>query len=282
MEQFIIIGGGCYGTYHTRQLYRAIQKSKLQDCQLVVVDRNAEPEIKKEFSSNHNIKFVQSDWHTYLMEIFDNSPPKDPSGETFRIIPPPFAPHLYFDWLRASTQKKLEEAGRGEIKVGREGFEYKMNLPYEFTDKTGNHFISRAGWTCPATCIEPHLCPAVKGVRDWDLEFDLRDFVNGQMPGPSVSAANHLKVAGLNNGGTSLAETQVPFPTHFEAVETFNCHHYIFGIGAIAGSKFIEARERTLSLAQTLGPGKREIRIAVGTLSHCHGVVATLHLSLPG
>ncbi len=276
--RFIVIGGGCYGLYHTRQLSKAIQKGKLPlDSQLIVVDRNLEPRVKKEFPDQPNLSFIQKDWQSFLLAFFDNLALFNPVTDLdqVQIIPPPFAPHLYFDWLRFSTRQKLIEMGLAEIQVQREGFEYKMQLPYEFSDKTGNHFLSRAGWTCPATCIEPHLCPAVKGVRDWDLEEDLRNFVNGKLVKPSISARSQLEMAKLNNGGKGLIDLE----PHFEAVETFLCHHFIFGIGAIAGRKFLEARERMLRLALSLGPEKKEARVAVGTLSHCHGVVATLYFS---
>ncbi len=60
--RFIVIGGGCYGLYHSGQLYKAIQKGKLPaDTKLIVVDRNEMPKSRQTHGANSNYAFVQSD-----------------------------------------------------------------------------------------------------------------------------------------------------------------------------------------------------------------------------
>ena len=281
--RFVVIGGGCYGIYHSGQLYKAIQKGKLPAAsRLIIVDRNAEPPAKTRFGHLPHFTFVQSDWHEYLMQFMNGPTGFDPArdGETVQLVPPPFAPHLFFDWLRAATTRALQERGLQNFQVEREGFEYPLRTPYEYHDpETGNHFISRAGWTCPATCIEPRLCPAVKNVRDWDLDTDLRDFVAGRPIKPSASARQTLERAGLPNGPDGQAAIlETPPPEHFGGVETFRCHHFIYGIGTVPALRLYEARERLVRLALSLEKAHPETRVAVGTISHCHGVVATILL----
>ncbi len=280
--RFLIIGGGCYGIYHSGQLYKAIQKGKLPaDSRLIVIDRNAAPPALAEHGNKPGFEFVQSDWQTFLLQFLADPQQYDPArdGESVQLIPPPYAPHLYFDWLRFATEAQLHALGHTEIHQEREGFEYKMHTPYEYIDlKNGNHFLSRAGWTCPAFCIEPRLCPAVKDVRDWDLDSDLRNFVAGQPLQPSVSAAPRLAAAGLANGQSDRAGLDLPPPGRYSSVETFKCYHYTHGIGAIPALRMIEARERMVQLALSLDDNRPEARVAVGTLSHCHGVIATLLL----
>lgn len=281
--RFIVIGGGCYGVYHSGQLYKSIQKGKLPaDSQLIVVDRNAQPRAMLEHGSKLGFSFVQSDWQAFLQEFFSDPARYNPAtdGDEVQIVPAPFAPHLFFDWLQFSVKERLRELGRNEIKIEREGFDYKMSLPYEYTDKVGNHFISRAGWTCPTACIEPRLCPAVKGLRDWDLQLDLRNFVAGQAVKPSESAVVKLTAASLPNGATASLEP-LPFaPGYFAGVETFTCHHFSHGIGTTPARQLFDALANLLELALSLGPNTPEARIAVGTVSHCHGVVATLRVNL--
>lgn len=280
--RFIIIGGGCYGIYHSHQLYKAIQKGKLPaDTRLIVIDRNATPPALAEHGHKPGYEFVQSDWQDYLLAFF--SDPRqydlDRDGETVHIVPPPYAPHLFFDWLRLSTAAYLKAQGYSHIQIEREGFEYKMHTPYEYIDpKNGNHFLSRAGWTCPAFCVEPRLCPAVKGVRDWDLANDLENFVFGRPVQPSTSAASRLAAAQLANGQPSTALLDTPPAGRYSLAETFKCHHYMHGIGTIAAPRLFEARERVVQVALKLDEAHPEARVAVGTVSHCHGVVATIAL----
>jgi hypothetical protein len=282
--RFVVIGGGCYGIYHSGQLYKAIQKGKLPPAsQLVMVDRNAEPPARAKFGQLPNFTFVQADWHDYLMQFMRDPSRFDPArnGESVQIVPPPYAPHLFFEWLRAATAQALQERGLQNLQVEREGFNYPMHTPYEYIDpQNGNHFLSRAGWTCPATCIEPRLCPAVKDVRDWDLDADLRAFVAGQPVKPSVSAGPALEQAGLANGvgSPATAVLETPPPERFGGVETFKCHHFVYGIGTVPALRLYEARERLVRLALGLDEAHPETRVAVGTVSHCHGVVATILL----
>jgi len=281
--RFIIIGGGCYGTYHSGQLYKSIQKGKLPaDSQLIIVDRNAQPKAMTAHGDKPGFSFVQSDWQAFLQTLFSDPARYNPAtdGEEVQIVPAPFAPHLFFDWLRFSVGEKLKELGRDEIVLEREGFDYKLSLPYEFTDKTGNHFISRAGWTCPTACIEPRLCPAVKGLRDWDLGVDLPNFVVGQAVKPSQSAALKLNAASLPNGSTALAEAGPLAPGYFAGTELFTCHHFSHGIGTTPARQLFEARARLIALATWLGPAHPEARVVIGTVSHCHGVAATVRMAL--
>lgn len=281
--RFIVIGGGCYGVYHSGQLYKAIQKGKLPaDSQLIMVDRNAAPRAVQEHAGKPNFVFVQSDWHDFLMAYFADNSHYDPAraGDSVHVVPPPYAPHLFFDWLRAATAQKLAELGRRDIKVEREGFDFKLNTPYELTNDYGNHFMSRAGWTCPATCIEPHICPAIKAERDWDLDDDLRRLVAGKPVLPSLTAAPMLETANIANAMTapdSFYLRQVA--SSFDSIETFTCHHFIFGIGTVTAARMLAARERMIQLALSLNAARPSARVAVGTVSHCHGVVACIKFS---
>ena len=153
-----------------------------------------------------------------------------------------------------------------------------MDLPFEFTDKDSNHYISRAGWLCPTTCIEPRVCPAVKGVRDWDLDRDVRNFVAGQPVLASISAAPKLQAANLANGQQAAFSQKSLTPAEFGGVETFTCHHFVHGIGTVPARRLFEARTHLLEAALALNPAHPVTRFAIATVSHCHGVVATLRL----
>jgi hypothetical protein len=159
----------------------------------------------------------------------------------------------------------------------RDGFEDTLHLPFESTNAEKNHFMSRAGWMCPTTCIEPRLCPAIKDVRDWDLAEDLQPYVAGYNVTPSVTAAAKLQEGNMANGTTQVL---TPLKRDFAGVETFTCHHYSHGIGTTAAKSLFESRQRVLTHALNLTPANPVTRIAIGTVSRCHGVVAGLKISL--
>ncbi len=277
--RFIVIGGGCYSKYHSGQLYKAVQKGKLPaDTRLILIDRNEHPAAMDLHGDKPGFEFVRSDWQAYLQAFFSDPSLYNPAidGDSVQIVPAPFAPHLLFDWLHFSTRARLDELGRSDVLIERDAFDEKMSLPYEHTDVKGNQYMSRAGWTCPTTCIEPHICPAVKGVRDWDLDEDVRAVASGGLVQPSVSAAARLTSANMANGATALLE---PAP-HYAGAITFTCHHFSHGIGTVSARRLFEARETLIQAASSLSIAHPEARFAVGTVSHCHGVVATLKLSL--
>ncbi|MEI7554323.1 hypothetical protein [Candidatus Chlorohelix sp.] len=286
--KLIVIGGGCYGIYHSAQLYKAILNGKLPaDTRLIIVDRNAHPPALEKFGNAPQFEFVQSDWQEYLQKFFAETQNYNfaTHADSVQIVPAPFAPHLLFDWLQFAATKRLLELGHSGIVIERIGFEERTMLPYEYFDpQKGNRYISRAGWKCPTACIEPRKCPALKDVRDWDLEEDVRRVANGKLPVPSFTAAQRLSTANKPNSQSQSLPVSDNFasnPSPFEAVVTFTCHHFSHGIGTTPARQLFDARERAVALALSLTTEHPVARLAVGTISRCHGVLAALKISLP-
>jgi hypothetical protein len=286
MFRFIVIGGGCYGIYHSSQLYKAIQKGKLPaESRLIIVDRNMRPKALDVHGDKPVFIFVQSDWQAYLQEFFSDPSRFNPEtdGETVQIVPAPFAPHLLFDWLLFSSSQALHEAGYTNLVLERAPFDEHLNLPYEYTDQKGNHYLSRAGWTCPTACIEPQKCPAIKDTRDWDLEDDVKQYAAGFPVKPSVTAAIRLQNEGKRNplpSGARVPGDELPLDRGYSGAITFTCHHFSHGIGTTPARQLVEARRQVINIAKGLDSSRPEARIAIGTVSRCHGVVATLKISL--
>jgi hypothetical protein len=272
----------------------------------VIVDRNATPPALAVHGDKPAFRFVQSDWQAFLQAFLASDSSDNPTaqfdpdrdGDTVQIVPAPFAPHLLFDWLEQATRQCLQGFGLATpIQVERVGFDYQMGLPFESTDPVGNHYISRAGWMCPVHCIEPQNCPAVRGHRDWDLAEDVRRFVQGLPVLASASAATKLEAAHLANGATNdttkatglpLAELptfnnknnqKILNPADFAGIESFGCYHFVYGIGTVPVRHLFEARERIVKVALSLTPTHPSTNFAIATVSHCHGVVATLRLT---
>jgi hypothetical protein len=232
--QLIVIGGGCYGCYHTRQLLKAHQRGKIAAQRFVVVDRNPACRALTEFAAEPLVEVVRSDWarflHTYLRERAVTTDD--------RLVPAPFAPHLLFDWLLDAMQEDVPQHA-----VRRVHCELALDLPYEQSDEVGNRFISAAGWRCPASCIEPARCPAIRSERTWEL--------------------GELVLAGAARAAIPYAHTAL-----------FTCRHYAYGVGTIPVRELVRARIELAAIVRQSQPAP--LRALIGTVSACHGVLGEL------
>jgi hypothetical protein len=201
--RLIIIGGGCYGCYHARQLLKAQHRGKIAAEAFIVVDRNPACRALTEFATEPLVRVVRADWAAYLRAELGACPPDTAD----RLVPAPFAPHLLCDWLLAAAR-----AAAPERAIERMACELALGLPFERGDTVGNRFISAAGWICPATCIEPARCPAIHDTRTWEL-------------------------GDLVRAGAARAATP------YQQVALFTSRHYAFGIGTIPVAELARARQ---------------------------------------
>lgn len=146
----VVVGGGCFGTYHARQLLRAVRSGQLRGERLLVVDRDPGCRAARELAPELEVEFERSDWLSFLRRWLPVASPAD------HLIPAPRAPHLLWEWLAGALGLEPAEAPGG------------WGLPYEVA-ASGAVFISAAAWRCPATCVEPAHCPVLHAPRDWDL-----------------------------------------------------------------------------------------------------------------
>jgi hypothetical protein len=146
-----VIGGGCFGTYHTRQVLKAVRAGRLPGEQLLVVDRNPDCAVARTLGSEPEVALFTDDWLAFLRVWLPEASPAD------HIVPNPLAPHLLWEWLAAELDCVELEAPRD------------WGLPYEWPGGQGEVFLSAAAWVCPTTCVEPAHCPALHAPRDWDL-----------------------------------------------------------------------------------------------------------------
>jgi hypothetical protein len=190
VRTFVVFGGAEVGAVEARQLKRAMSARRLETARIVVVDRDPDCLL----SADPGVELEVADWSKWLFEKLDTF-----SGED-HLVPYHYAPHLFLSWLWAMVEarggrlERLEVAPRG--------------LPWEAPTRSGDRGLSYAAWKCPALCIEPDYCPATRGLRDWDLERDLREAA-----GPD--------------------ETIV-----------LPCLHLAYGVSTLPVSRLLQARER--------------------------------------
>ena len=150
----VVIGGGCYGCYHTRQLLKAMRSGRLMGRRLLVVDRDPGCAAAREFAGAPEVSVITEEWGTFLRTWLGSA---EARSDAAHLVPAPFAPHLLWEWLAEELAARAEEPPRD------------WDLPFERPGGPGRLFLSAAAWTCPATCVEPAHCPALHAPRDWDL-----------------------------------------------------------------------------------------------------------------
>lgn len=161
----VVIGGGCYGTYHAGQLLKACRAGRLQ-ARIIVVDRDPSCRAVQRLGGEPHFAFVCQEWEEFLRPWLWEPPPDA------HLVPAPFTPHLAFQWLLWAVQEAL---GRGVV-VSPEPLRLRPPVPFLHHAPDGQTYISYATWLCPVTCVEPAVCPHTRGPRDWSLAPALEAF----------------------------------------------------------------------------------------------------------
>jgi hypothetical protein len=241
----IVIGAGCYGTYHARQLDRARARGKLDARDIVLVDRQPAPPAARDFAGRPGFRFVVADWLDWLDDYLEHAP----SDTDDWLVPTPIGPHLMFEWLR---RRAVRAAGGNRVRHVRP--QALPETPYAERSPDGTGYLSFATWTCPVTCIEPAVCPATRGPKAWEMDEAV------------FAWARRSAAAGAP----------------MDDVRVFRCRHHAFGISAWPVAECVAARvglDRMLGAADRAADRPR--RLAVATTSSCHGILDVLEID-PG
>ena len=100
--RFIILGGGCYGTFYLRQLLRARAAEALSVSEIVVVDHNEIPRAAREHEPNDVVRYARSEWD----DFFDQHLATQNASTTDQFVPSPFNPHLGLAWLMRGIRQE--------------------------------------------------------------------------------------------------------------------------------------------------------------------------------
>src|SRR2546429_452157 len=102
-----IIGGGRAGTYHARQLLKAVRSGRLAGERLLIVDRSPSCPAGHEFGAEPEVSFAWSDWSRFLRDWLGGAAASD------HLVPAPLAPHLLWQWLGAELNAEQSQPPRG-------------------------------------------------------------------------------------------------------------------------------------------------------------------------
>lgn len=156
---FVIIGGGCYGSYYVGQLREARERGKLEWSRVAVLDRAGDG-CQVAAVEAPDVDVVCCEWTEFGERAFAE-PELWMSGQ---LVPAPIAPHVVRHWLTA----QLQAAGR-TLSTKRWPAGPPEGLPYADVTPAGELVLSWAPGLCPTNCIEPRMCPLTQDVRTWDM-----------------------------------------------------------------------------------------------------------------
>jgi hypothetical protein len=242
LDEIVIVGGGCYGTFYTRQLVEARKRGKVEFRRLLVVDRNPECQAAPDLVRDPTRELVVKDWDAFFdAYLGDAAEPsrraaEPPSRPPSVIVPSPLMPHLMYQWLVRRARKRWPTRVV-ESRPLSEG----PGTPYDVTSPDLVRYVSFADWICPTHCTEPSRCPVIRGPRTWEMREAIEDLA---------------------------ARLRMPAPILFE------CRHQVFAVGSFSVSQVV-AGDRFVAEAGSRG---EETDLLVGTVSACHGAINLLHL----
>lgn len=201
--RFVVIGGGCYGTFYTRQLLQAADANAIPRPDIVVVDHGSRPRVAREIA-DPRVTVARAEWDRFFDHYFASIP----ADADDRIVPPPFTPHVALAWLLRALN-----AAPYERSWSIEPFRGLPQAPYAQQGENGTLNASHADWICPVHCIEPETCPHTKGPRDWDM----------------------------TDTAAAFARTLAGFGQPVSQVHLFQCLHFTHGVGTYPASAVVGA-----------------------------------------
>ncbi|HSE65510.1 MAG TPA: hypothetical protein VLB12_00900 [Gemmatimonadales bacterium] len=239
LDEIVIVGGGCYGTFYTRQLVEARKRGKVEFRRLLVVDRNPECQAAPDLVGDPSRQLVVENWGIFFDGYLgEAAEPRSRGAAEPRsvIVPSPLMPHLMYQWLLRRARERWPSRVV-ESRPLSEG----PGTPYDVSSPDLVRYVSFADWICPTHCTEPSRCPVIRGPRTWEMREAIEDLA---------------------------ARLHMPAPILFE------CRHQVFAVGSFSVDEVV-AGDRVVAEAGSKG---EETDLLVGTVSACHGAINLLHL----
>lgn len=233
-----VIGGGCYGTFYVGQLERAREAGALDYRRLLVVDRDPACAASR-LPADPARHLVVEAWDPFLDGWVDAAA-RDRDGLEDMVVPSPLMPHLFASWLERAAGRRWA-ARRPALRP----VETPLGTPFDLLHDSGTRYVSFADWLCPTHCIEPHVCPAIRAPRTWEM-------------GDALTAWTAARGATHRTAGPAL----------------FTCRHVTYGVGMYPVRRAFEA----IALLEALAGSPEHGDLVIGSVSACHGAMAILHL----
>jgi hypothetical protein len=240
LRDVVIVGGGCYGTFYAGQLLRARERGKARWRRLIVADRDSACRFARELGTASDRELAVGEWCDFFDAYLAEAAAEPSADPPDAIVPSPLMPHLMFEWLVRQARRRWP----GRL-VETRPVPAGPGTPYDEQAPDGTRYVSFADWLCPVHCIEPAVCPIIRGPRTWEMSDAMEDLTH------------------------RLATT-----TATVGPVLFVCRHRVHGVGMFDVSTVVAGDALVTSAGQDGTP----VDILVGTVSACHGAASLLHL----
>lgn len=240
LGRVIIIGGGCYGSFYTRQLEQARARGRARYSRILVIDRNPECQVARELPPDADRELVVADWSAFLDQYLAGRRPGCQPGPGDVIVPSPLMPHLMYQWLLARARERWPER-----RIATAPISLEPGTPYDAVAPDHTRYLSFADWICPTHCIEPARCPVIRGPRTWEMSETI------------TRLAERLN-----------RERPTPPPV------LLRCRHTVFAVGTFGVDEVLEGDRCIAEVGATGEPAQ----VLVGTISACHGALNLMRL----
>jgi hypothetical protein len=232
----VIIGGGCYGSFYSGQLLEGRARGLLSFGRLLVVDRDPQCQVAREKVGEAGLSVITAEWGEFL----DGYLAGLTAGPGDVIVPSPFMPHLFRQWLERRAASRWP--GRS---VASAPLPSLVGTPYERPGADAATYLSWADWICPTHCTEPALCPAIRAPRTWSMPETLSGYAaRAGLSGPLAFEVRHIAhgvggfaTAAVLAAEARLAEIGARGPAEVVVTTTSHCHAAagVIRLGALVG-----------------------------------------------
>jgi hypothetical protein len=157
-------------------MLRAIRAGAVQARELLVVDRDPQCAVAREYGSTGNadgttLTIDRHEWRSFFDEYLSHAAEDPSSSVDDAIVPSPLMPHLMADWLVERARRRWPDR-----LVATAPLTEAPKVPWARAGADATHYVSFATWMCPINCIEPRICPHTRGPRSWSMPVAVEDY----------------------------------------------------------------------------------------------------------
>jgi hypothetical protein len=233
--QYLIAGGGEFGTRYLRKLHIAHKRSDFPIESITVFDND--PNCKaREFVDKISYAHLEV---TDLLQFGEMIWKRQEEWMDATWIPAPVAPHLIANWIKT----KIESEQAVQLVPALLPLN-NTKLPFFKLLPDGRFLLSHAPGICPVNCTEPANCAITNGPRWWEMKDTIKNMLAEL---PEEEAVTYVALL-------------------------YGEHHYgadKYGVGGIAMKTIYSECDK---LSELVREGKR--RVGIATISSCHGVLS--------
>jgi hypothetical protein len=205
LDEVVIIGGGCYGSFYAGQLARARRRGAATWAHLRVVDHDPACRAAALIPTIPDSELVVEAWEPFLDHWL--AAPRSPADQ---VVPSPLMPHLMATWIERQARHRWPGHAVAMVPAAAE-----IGTPFDrLHPGDGVRYVSWADWLCPVHCIEPATCPVIAAPRTWEM-------------GDAVAAWTSDRARERPTVGPAL----------------FACRHVVYGVGMYPAVRAREALE---------------------------------------